>query len=52
MKSGAIYLLEHRQRLPQDTWTADRFGLEFGECQPIKAAMSANEPQLCRMRRR
>jgi hypothetical protein len=49
---GAIYLLEHRQRLPQDTWTADRFALEFGECQPIKAAMSANEPQLCRMRRR
>ena len=49
---GAIYLLEHRARLPQDTWTAERFGLEFGECQPIVAAMSANEPQLCRMRRR
>ena len=49
---GPIYLREHRQRLPQDTWTAERFGLEFGECLPIVAAMSANEPQLCRMRRR
>jgi hypothetical protein len=49
---GPIYVLEHRTRLPQDTWTAERFGLEFGTCDRLVAPMSGNEVQLCRMKRR
>ena len=49
---GPIYLLEHRTRLPQDTWTAQRFALDIGECEFVTAPMSGNEVRLCRMTRR
>ena len=48
---GPIYLLAHRTRLPQDTWTAERFALDIGECEFVTAPMSGNEVQLCRLQR-
>ncbi len=49
---GPIYLLAHRTLLDQDRWTAERFALELGACEPIGAPMSGNEARLCQMRRR
>ena len=48
---GPIYLLEHPERLPQDTWTAERFGLAFDGCENVTAPMSGNDVRLCRLRR-
>jgi len=49
---GPTYLLQHRVRMPQDATTAERFGLEIGSCEDVRAPMSGNDVQLCRLERR